>query len=184
MEGESQIHRDGQETKKKCHESSGSSCSTSGPLLLHECSVSLPQKPVSMKRSLASEISDDILNKKARMYSRRSPPSKFTRGSPVTKHNSIRSSYRSTQGISHLGRRGIPPHPSWLDQLPQAPSGPRGHQRTQKKRSCVMDPVLPLLLLGWLTRSPMAPSSQGRQQRTQEKRSWAMDLVLLFLLLG
>jgi nuclear pore complex protein Nup121 len=70
--------------------------------------VSLPQKPVSLKRSLVSETSDDILKKKARMYSRRSPPSKLTCGSPVPEHNSIRSSYRTTPGISQLGKKRGP----------------------------------------------------------------------------
>ncbi|XP_073911515.1 uncharacterized protein [Castor canadensis] len=105
VEEESQILRDGKKSKRKCHESSGSSPSTSEPLLADGSSASLVQKPVPLKRSLASETSDDPLNKRARMCSRCSPPSKFTCGIPVPKRNAIMSSYSSTGGVSQLWKR-------------------------------------------------------------------------------
>jgi nuclear pore complex protein Nup121 len=147
MEGESQIHRDGQQTKKKRHESSGSSCSTSGPLLLHGCSVSLPQKPVSLKRSLVSETSDDILNKKTRMYSRRSPPSKLTCGSPVPKHNSIRSSYRTTPGISQLAKKRGPISSLFTGSASSGSQQPERPAENTREEELGHDRVLQLLLL-------------------------------------
>nr|XP_020008906.1 nuclear envelope pore membrane protein POM 121C-like [Castor canadensis] len=105
VEEESQILRDGQKSKRKGHESSGSSPSTTEPLPADGSSASLVQKPVPLKRSLASETSDDPLSKRARTCSRCSPPSKVTCGIPVPKRNAITSSYSSTGGISQLWKR-------------------------------------------------------------------------------
>jgi hypothetical protein len=127
VEEESQILRDGEKSKRNCHESSGSSPSTSEPLLADGSSASLVQKPVPLKRSLASETSDDPLNKRARTCSRCSPPSKFTCGIPVPKRNAITSSYSSTGGIPAVEEEGAHLTPLlWT-------SFQRGQQRTKRR---------------------------------------------------
>lgn len=69
-------------------------------------------RPGSLKRSLASQSSDDHLNKRSRTSSVSSLTSTCTGGIPSSSRNAITSSYSSTRGVSQVGlreQRGRPP---------------------------------------------------------------------------
>ncbi|GAB1290279.1 Nuclear envelope pore membrane protein POM 121 [Apodemus speciosus] len=97
---EDQLHLDGQENKRRRHDSGGSGHSAFEPLVANGVPAAFVPKPGSLKRSLASQSSDDHLNKRSRTSSVSSLTSTCTGGIPSSSRNAITSSYSSTRGIS------------------------------------------------------------------------------------
>ncbi|XP_077852556.1 nuclear envelope pore membrane protein POM 121C isoform X3 [Macaca mulatta] len=100
VEEEDQIFLDGQENKRRRHDSSGSGHSAFEPLVANGVPASFVPKPGSLKRGLNSQSSDDHLNKRSRSSSMSSLTSAYTSGIPSSSRNAITSSYSSTRGIS------------------------------------------------------------------------------------
>ncbi|XP_063502397.1 nuclear envelope pore membrane protein POM 121C isoform X5 [Symphalangus syndactylus] len=105
---EDQIFLDGQENKRRRHDSSGSGHSAFEPLVANGVPASFVPKPGSLKRGLNSQSSDDHLNKRSRSSSMSSLTGAYTSGIPSSSRNAITSSYSSTRGISQLWRRSGP----------------------------------------------------------------------------
>ncbi|XP_055148751.1 nuclear envelope pore membrane protein POM 121C isoform X4 [Symphalangus syndactylus] len=97
---EDQIFLDGQENKRRRHDSSGSGHSAFEPLVANGVPASFVPKPGSLKRGLNSQSSDDHLNKRSRSSSMSSLTGAYTSGIPSSSRNAITSSYSSTRGIS------------------------------------------------------------------------------------
>ncbi|XP_028701502.2 nuclear envelope pore membrane protein POM 121C isoform X2 [Macaca mulatta] len=108
VEEEDQIFLDGQENKRRRHDSSGSGHSAFEPLVANGVPASFVPKPGSLKRGLNSQSSDDHLNKRSRSSSMSSLTSAYTSGIPSSSRNAITSSYSSTRGISQLWKRSGP----------------------------------------------------------------------------
>ncbi|XP_032003885.1 nuclear envelope pore membrane protein POM 121C-like [Hylobates moloch] len=99
---EDQIFLDGQENKRRRHDSSGSGHSAFEPLVANGVPASFVPKPGSLKRGLNSQSSDDHLNKRSRSSSMSSLTGAYTSGIPSSSRNAITSSYSSTRGISQV----------------------------------------------------------------------------------
>nr|XP_002743981.5 nuclear envelope pore membrane protein POM 121C isoform X1 [Callithrix jacchus] len=108
VEEEDQIFLDGQENKRRRHDSSGSGHSAFEPLVANGVPASFVPKPGSLKRGLNSQSSDDHLNKRSRTSSMSSLTSAYPSGIPSSSRNAITSSYSSTRGISQLWKRSGP----------------------------------------------------------------------------
>uniref|UniRef100_A0A8D0ZRS6 Nuclear envelope pore membrane protein POM 121C n=1 Tax=Sus scrofa TaxID=9823 RepID=A0A8D0ZRS6_PIG len=108
VEEEDQIFADGQENKRRRHDSSGSGHSAFEPLVANGVPASFVPKPGSLKRGLNSQSSDDHLNKRSRTSSLSSLTSTYTGGIPSSSRNAITSSYSSTRGLSQLWKRSGP----------------------------------------------------------------------------
>ncbi|NP_001374634.1 nuclear envelope pore membrane protein POM 121 isoform 8 [Homo sapiens] len=100
VEEEDQIFLDGQENKRRRHDSSGSGHSAFEPLVANGVPASFVPKPGSLKRGLNSQSSDDHLNKRSRSSSMSSLTGAYASGIPSSSRNAITSSYSSTRGIS------------------------------------------------------------------------------------
>ncbi|XP_065748317.1 nuclear envelope pore membrane protein POM 121C isoform X3 [Phocoena phocoena] len=100
VEEEDQIFADGQENKRRRHDSSGSGHSAFEPLVANGVPASFVPKPGSLKRGLNSQSSDDHSNKRSRTSSMSSLTSTYTGGIPSSSRNAIASSYSSTRGLS------------------------------------------------------------------------------------
>ncbi|ELK06866.1 nuclear envelope pore membrane protein POM 121C [Pteropus alecto] len=107
-EEEEQIFTDGQENKRRRHDSSGSGHSAFEPLVANGFPASFVPKPGSLKRGLNSQSSDDHLNKRSRTSSMSSMTSTYTGGIPSSSRNAITSSYSSSRGFSQLWKRSGP----------------------------------------------------------------------------
>ncbi|NP_001354539.1 nuclear envelope pore membrane protein POM 121 isoform 3 [Homo sapiens] len=108
VEEEDQIFLDGQENKRRRHDSSGSGHSAFEPLVANGVPASFVPKPGSLKRGLNSQSSDDHLNKRSRSSSMSSLTGAYASGIPSSSRNAITSSYSSTRGISQLWKRNGP----------------------------------------------------------------------------
>ncbi|XP_060140785.1 nuclear envelope pore membrane protein POM 121C isoform X2 [Globicephala melas] len=108
VEEEDQIFADGQENKRRRHDSSGSGHSAFEPLVANGVPASFVPKPGSLKRGLNSQSSDDHSNKRSRTSSVSSLTSTYTGGIPSSSRNAIASSYSSTRGLSQLWKRSGP----------------------------------------------------------------------------
>ncbi|KAM8776995.1 nuclear envelope pore membrane protein POM 121C [Rhynchonycteris naso] len=108
VEEEEQILPDGQENKRRRHDSSGSGHSAFEPLVANGVPASFVPKPGSLKRGLNSQSADDHLNKRSRTSSMSSMTSTYTGGIPSSSRNAITSSYSSTRGFSQLWKRSGP----------------------------------------------------------------------------
>ncbi|KAB0392375.1 hypothetical protein E2I00_012177, partial [Balaenoptera physalus] len=108
VEEEDQIFADGQENKRRRHDSSGSGHSAFEPLVANGVPASFVPKPGSLKRGLNSQSSDDHSNKRSRTSSMSSLTSTYTGGIPSSSRNAITSSYSSTRGLSQLWKRSGP----------------------------------------------------------------------------
>ncbi|XP_069342438.1 nuclear envelope pore membrane protein POM 121C isoform X3 [Eulemur rufifrons] len=100
VEEEDQIFADGQENKRRRHDSSGSGHSAFEPLVANGVPASFVPKPGSLKRGLNSQSSEDHMNKRSRTSSVSSLASAYTGGIPSCSRNAITSSYSSTRGFS------------------------------------------------------------------------------------
>ncbi|XP_008046654.1 nuclear envelope pore membrane protein POM 121 [Carlito syrichta] len=100
VEEEDQIFPDGQENKRRRHDSSGSGHSAFEPLVANGVPASFVPKPGSLKRGLSSQSSDDPTSKRSRTSSLSSSTSTYTGGIPSSRRNAIASSYSSTRGFS------------------------------------------------------------------------------------
>ncbi|XP_049758908.1 nuclear envelope pore membrane protein POM 121C-like isoform X1 [Elephas maximus indicus] len=108
VEEEDQIFSDGQENKRRRHDSSGSGHSAFEPLVANGVPASFVPKPGSLKRGFHSQSSDDHLNKRSRTSSVSSVTNTCAVGIPSSSRNAITSSYSSTRGFSQLWKRGGP----------------------------------------------------------------------------
>ncbi|XP_006859751.1 PREDICTED: nuclear envelope pore membrane protein POM 121C-like [Chrysochloris asiatica] len=108
VEEEDHILSDGQENKRRRHDSSGSGHSAFEPLVANGVPASLVPKPGSLKRGFHSQSADDHLNKRSRTSSLSSLTSTPVGGIPSSSRNAITSSYSSTRGFSQLWKRSAP----------------------------------------------------------------------------
>ncbi|KAL6056264.1 hypothetical protein STEG23_020633, partial [Scotinomys teguina] len=137
VEEEDQLPLDGQENKRRRHDSSGSGHSAFEPLVANGVPAAFVPKPGSLKRSLASQISDDHLNKRSRTSSVSSLTSTCTGGIPSSSRNAITSSYSSTRGMSQLWKRSGPtssPFSSPASSRSQTPERPA--KKTREEEPC------------------------------------------------
>ncbi|XP_027271979.1 nuclear envelope pore membrane protein POM 121C isoform X3 [Cricetulus griseus] len=137
VEEEDQLHLDGQENKRRRHDSSGSGHSAFEPLVANGVPAAFVPKPGSLKRSLASQSSDDHLNKRSRTSSVSSLTSTCTGGIPSSSRNAITSSYSSTRGLSQLWKRSGPtssPFSSPASSRSQTPERPA--KKTREEEPC------------------------------------------------
>ncbi|KAL6473293.1 hypothetical protein MHYP_G00194810, partial [Metynnis hypsauchen] len=103
-DGEDKGHAAGQKSKRRRHDSSGSSQSAFEPLLANGAPSQLMPKPGSLKRGLNASVLEESTMKRSRTSSISSvsgAPASF--GVPGSARNPIRSSYSSSQG--HTQRR-------------------------------------------------------------------------------
>ncbi|XP_060029450.1 nuclear envelope pore membrane protein POM 121C [Erinaceus europaeus] len=108
VEEEDQIFSDGQENKRRRHDSSGSGQSAFEPLLANGVPASFVPKPGSLKRGLSTQSSEDHLNKRSRTSSMSSLTSTHTGGIPSSSRNAITSSYSSSRGFTQMWKRSGP----------------------------------------------------------------------------
>ncbi|KAL1768361.1 nuclear envelope pore membrane protein POM 121 [Sigmodon hispidus] len=137
VEEEDQLPLDGQENKRRRHDSSGSGHSAFEPLVANGVPAAFVPKPGTLKRSLASQSSDDHLNKRSRTSSVSSLTSTCTGGIPSSSRNAITSSYSSTRGISQLWKRSAPtssPFSSPASSRSQTPERPA--KKTREEEPC------------------------------------------------
>nr|XP_006971351.1 nuclear envelope pore membrane protein POM 121C isoform X1 [Peromyscus maniculatus bairdii] len=137
VEEEDQLPLDGQENKRRRHDSSGSAHSAFEPLVANGVPAAFVPKPGSLKRSLASQSSDDHLNKRSRTSSVSSLPGTCTGGIPSSSRNAITSSYSSTRGLSQLWKRSGPtssPFSSPASSRSQTPERPA--KKTREEEPC------------------------------------------------
>ncbi|XP_012669120.1 nuclear envelope pore membrane protein POM 121C-like [Otolemur garnettii] len=106
--GEDQIFADGQESQRRCHDSSGTAHSALEPLVAKGVPASLVPEPESLKRGPDSQSSENPLNKRSCSSCASSLASTYTCGIPVHSRNAISSSYSSTRGFSQLQKRRGP----------------------------------------------------------------------------
>ncbi|XP_057604077.1 nuclear envelope pore membrane protein POM 121C [Hippopotamus amphibius kiboko] len=135
VEEEDQIFADGQENKRRRHDSSGSGHSAFEPLVANGVPASFVPKPGSLKRGLNSQSSDDHLNKRSRTSSVSSLTSTYTGGIPSSSRNAITSSYSSTRGLSQLWKRSGPsssPFSSPASSRSQTPERPAKKTREEE----------------------------------------------------
>ncbi|CAH7255041.1 nuclear envelope pore membrane protein POM 121C [Phodopus roborovskii] len=137
VEEEDQLPLDGQENKRRRHDSSGSGHSAFEPLVANGVPAAFVPKPGSLKRGLASQSSDDHLNKRSRTSSVSSLTSTCTGGIPSSSRNAITSSYSSTRGLSQLWKRSGPtssPFSSPASSRSQTPERPA--KKTREEEPC------------------------------------------------
>lgn len=180
---EDQLHLDGQENKRRRHDSGGSGHSAFEPLVANGVPAAFVPKPGSLKRSLASQSSDDHLNKRSRTSSVSSLASACTGGIPSSSRNAITSSYSSTRGISQLWKRSGPtssPFSSPASSRSQTPERPA--KKTREEEPCQQSSSSPPLVTdkespgekvtdtttgkqqsSWT--SPPTPGSSGQRKR-------------------
>ncbi|XP_014445796.1 LOW QUALITY PROTEIN: nuclear envelope pore membrane protein POM 121C [Tupaia chinensis] len=137
VEEEDQVFVDGQENKRRRHDSSGSGHSAFEPLVANGIPAAFVPKPGSLKRGLNSQSSDDHLNKRSRTSSMSSLTSTYTGGIPSSSRNAITSSYSSTRGFSQLWKRSGPsssPFSSPASSRSQTPERPA--KKTREEEPC------------------------------------------------
>ncbi|KAK1344905.1 hypothetical protein QTO34_013609 [Cnephaeus nilssonii] len=183
VEEEEQIFTDGQENKRRRHDSSGSGHSAFEPLVANGVPASFVPKPGSLKRGLNSQSSDDHLNKRSRTSSMSSMTSTYTGGILSSSRNAITSSYSSTRGFSQLWKRSGPsssPFSSPASSRSQTPERPAKKIR-EEELSHHSSPSTPLVTdkesqgervvdtTTWkkqnLRNSPSTPGSSGQRKR-------------------
>ncbi|XP_057619971.1 nuclear envelope pore membrane protein POM 121C isoform X1 [Chionomys nivalis] len=169
VEEEDQLPLDGQENKRRRHDSSGSGHSAFEPLVANGVPAAFVPKPGSLKRSLASQSSDDHLNKRSRTSSVSSLTSTCTGGIPSSSRNAITSSYSSTRGISQLWKRsGGPtssPFSSPASSRSQTPERPA--KKTREEEPChPSSSSAPLVTDKESPREKVADSATGKQQNS------------------
>uniref|UniRef100_A0A8D2DRK0 Nuclear envelope pore membrane protein POM 121C n=1 Tax=Sciurus vulgaris TaxID=55149 RepID=A0A8D2DRK0_SCIVU len=168
VEEEDQIFVEGQENKRRRHDSSGSGHSAFEPLVANGVPASFVPKPGSLKRGLTSQSADDHLNKRSRTSSVSSLTSTCTGGIPSSSRNAITSSYSSTRGISQLWKRSGPPASPFSS---PASSRSQTPERPAKKTRKLAAPFLPSVAdtttkkqqNSWA--SPATPGSSGQRKR-------------------
>ncbi|XP_036027632.1 nuclear envelope pore membrane protein POM 121C isoform X1 [Onychomys torridus] len=137
VEEEDHLPLDGQETKRRRHDSSGSGHSAFEPLVANGVPAAFVPKPGSLKRSLASQSSDDHLNKRSRTSSVSSLTSTCTGGIPSSSRNAITSSYSSTRGLSQLWKRSGPTSSPFSSPAPSRSQTPeRPAKKTREEEPC------------------------------------------------
>ncbi|CAO2636715.1 Nuclear envelope pore membrane protein POM 121 [Lemmus lemmus] len=169
VEEADQLPLDGPENKRRRHDSSGSGHAELEPLVAKGVPAAFVTKPGSLKRSLASQSSDEHLNKRPRTCSGSSPTSTCTGGIPSSSRNAITSSYSSTRGLSQLWKRSAGPTSSSFSspasscsQTPERPA-----KKTREEEPC--DPSsssAPLITAKESPREKVADSATGKQQNS------------------
>ncbi|KAM6157096.1 nuclear envelope pore membrane protein POM 121C-like [Erethizon dorsatum] len=137
VEEEDQIFVDGQENKRRRHDSSGSGHSAFEPLVANGVPASFVPKPGTLKRGLTSQSSDDHLNKRSRTSSVSSLTSTCTGGILSSSRNAITSSYSSTRGLAQLRKRSgttSSPFSSPASSRSQTPERPA--KKTREEEVC------------------------------------------------
>uniref|UniRef100_A0A8B9X322 Nuclear envelope pore membrane protein POM 121C n=1 Tax=Bos mutus grunniens TaxID=30521 RepID=A0A8B9X322_BOSMU len=181
---EDQMSADGQENKRRRHDSSGSGHSAFEPLVANGVPASFVPKPGSLKRGLNSQNSDDHLNKRSRTSSVSSlTSSTCTGGIPSSSRNAIASSYSSTRGLSQLWKRSGPsssPFSSPASSRSQTPERPAKKVREEElshhsssstplvtdkesQGEKIADPTTGKKQNSW--NSPSTPGSSGQRKR-------------------
>ncbi|CAO2624728.1 Nuclear envelope pore membrane protein POM 121 [Lemmus lemmus] len=169
VEEEDQLPLDGWEIKRRRHDSSGSGHSALEPLVAKGVPAAFLPKPGSLKRSLATQSSDDHLHKRPRTSLGSSPTSTCTGGIPSSSLNAITSSYRSTRGLSQLWKRSAGPTSSPFSspgsscsQTPEKPA-----KKTREEEPChPSSSSAPLTTDKESPREKVADSATGKQQNS------------------
>ncbi|XP_063090369.1 nuclear envelope pore membrane protein POM 121C isoform X2 [Cavia porcellus] len=137
VEEEDEMFVDGQENKRRRHDSSGSGHSAFEPLVANGVPASFVPKPGTLKRGLTSQSSDDHLNKRSRTSSVSSLTSTCTGGILSSSRNAITSSYSSTRGLAQMRKRPGPtssPFSSPASSRSQTPERPA--KKTREEEAC------------------------------------------------
>ncbi|XP_048224997.1 nuclear envelope pore membrane protein POM 121C [Perognathus longimembris pacificus] len=137
VEEEDQIFSDGQENKRRRHDSSGSGHSAFEPLVANGIPASFVPKPGSLKRGLTSQNTDDHLNKRSRTSSVSSLTSTCTGGILSSSRNAIASSYSSSRGMPQLWKRSGPTSSSFSSPASSRSQTPeRPAKKTREEEPC------------------------------------------------
>uniref|UniRef100_A0A8C5L1F5 Nuclear pore membrane protein 121 n=1 Tax=Jaculus jaculus TaxID=51337 RepID=A0A8C5L1F5_JACJA len=183
VEEEDPVFLDGQENKRRRHDSSGSGHSAFEPLVANGVPAAFVPKPGSLKRGLISQSSEDHLNKRSRTSSVSSLASTCTVGIPSSSRNAITSSYSSSRGVSQLWKRSGPtsspfsspassrsetperPAKKTREEEPCHPSSPPASPGTDKESQGekVVDTTMKKQQNAWT--SPCTPGSSGPRKR-------------------
>ncbi|XP_069082874.1 nuclear envelope pore membrane protein POM 121-like isoform X2 [Pleurodeles waltl] len=120
-------HLDGQENKRRRHDSSGSGQSAFESLVANGSLASLVPKPGILKRTLNSQSTDDNHSKRSRTSSVGSANNTGTAGIQSSVRNAITSSYSSSRGLVKTSRSGPSTSPlsspsSSRSQTPERPA--------------------------------------------------------------
>ncbi|XP_078535714.1 nuclear envelope pore membrane protein POM 121 isoform X2 [Lissotriton helveticus] len=115
---------DGQENKRRRHDSSGSGQSAFESLVANGSPASLIPKPGILKRTLNSQSTDDNHSKRSRTSSVSSMNNTCTAGIPSSVRNAIASSYSSMRGMVKASRSGTSPLSSPSSSRSQTPERP------------------------------------------------------------
>ncbi|XP_006889854.1 PREDICTED: nuclear envelope pore membrane protein POM 121C [Elephantulus edwardii] len=135
VEEEDPLVSDGQENKRRRHDSSGSGHSAFEPLVANGVPAAFVPKPGSLKRGYNAQSADDHLNKRSRTSSVSSLTSTYVRGIPCSSRNAITSSYSSSRGVSQLWKRSGPsssPFSSPASSRSQTPERPAKKMREEE----------------------------------------------------
>ncbi|XP_049643797.1 nuclear envelope pore membrane protein POM 121C [Suncus etruscus] len=135
VEEEDHIFAEGQENKRRRHDSSGSGHSAFEPLVANGVPAAFVPKPGSLKRGLTSQTSEDHLHKRSRTSSLSSMTSTCTGGIPSSSRNAISSSYSSSRGCAQLWKRSGPsssPFSSPASSRSQTPERPAKKMREEE----------------------------------------------------
>ncbi|XP_069470877.1 nuclear envelope pore membrane protein POM 121C isoform X2 [Ambystoma mexicanum] len=179
---EDYTHLDGQENKRRRHDSSSSGQSAFESLLANGSPASLIPKPGILKRTLNSQCTDDNLTKRSRTSSISSLSNSGTTGIPTSVRNAITSSYSSTRGLVKTLKRGqstspLSSPPLSRSQTPERPakknredashqhsnaSTPKSDGKEQQKEPTLL--VQKPNSLSLLT----SPSSEGKRKRKMQ----------------
>ncbi|XP_069342436.1 nuclear envelope pore membrane protein POM 121C isoform X1 [Eulemur rufifrons] len=163
VEEEDQIFADGQENKRRRHDSSGSGHSAFEPLVANGVPASFVPKPGSLKRGLNSQSSEDHMNKRSRTSSVSSLASAYTGGIPSCSRNAITSSYSSTRGFSQLWKRSGPsssPFSSPASSRSQTPERPA--KKIREEELCHHSSSSP----------PMVTDKESQGERVVDTTTW------------
>ncbi|XP_042542427.1 nuclear envelope pore membrane protein POM 121C-like isoform X2 [Dipodomys spectabilis] len=186
VEEEDQIFADGQENKRRRHDSSGSGHSAFEPLVANGIPASFVPKPGSLKRGLTSQSTDDHLNKRSRTSSVSSLTSTCTGGILSSSRNAITSSYSSSRGVSQLWKRSGPtssPFSSPASSRSQTPERPA--KKTREDVPCHHSSSSPPLVTDTesqgerdvATRTKQGPSPSPATPNTSGKRKRKTPLL-------
>ncbi|XP_012860997.2 nuclear envelope pore membrane protein POM 121C [Echinops telfairi] len=147
VEEDDQLFPDGQENKRRRHDSSGSGHSAFEPLVANGVPAAFVPKPGSLKRGFHPQSSDDHLTKRSRTSSGSSFTSTCAGGIPSSSRNAIASSYSSTRGFSQPWKRRGPsssPLSSPASSRSQTPERPAKKSRDEETSQQPSDAPPPL----------------------------------------
>ncbi|XP_075420986.1 nuclear envelope pore membrane protein POM 121C-like [Tenrec ecaudatus] len=167
VEEDDQLFPDGQENKRRRHDSSGSGHSAFEPLVANGVPAAFVPKPGSLKRGFHPQGSDDHLTKRSRTSSGSSLTNTYAGGVPSSSRNAIASSYSSTRGFSQPWKRSGPSSSplsspaSSRSQTPERPAKKSREEETCHQPSAAPPPVMDREAQGESVADPAAQKKQA-----------------------